>query len=178
MKEQDLGALVVHPAVGHDLWAVVVLVGAMGVAIAGVGLVRGRLGPRAAFAGLAVIPAVAALLGNIVIMQESTSVEFCGSCHVTMSPIVKSVRAEEDTSLASIHYTRGAVTTGEACYECHSGYGIWGGLEAKTAGNLTDDEKRSLERVLHELRMQFVAATGAVGASPPPSEAPPGIATP
>lgn len=37
-------------------------------------------------------------------------------------------------------------------------------LEKKTAGNLTDDEKRVLDQVLYELRMQYVriaaAATG------------------
>ncbi len=133
MEVQDLGPLFVHPATDHYLWIVVVVVAAVGVAIAAIGLVRGRLGPRAAFAGLAVIPALAALLGNIVVMQESTSVEFCGSCHVTMSPIVASIRAD-DGSLASIHYKRGAVHTGDACYDCHSGYGIWGGLDAKMAG--------------------------------------------
>jgi hypothetical protein len=133
MDTQDLGALFVHPATAHDLWIPVVAVVAIGIAISVVGLVRGSLGPVAAFAGLAVVPAVAALLGNIVVLQDSTTVEFCGSCHVPMSPIVASIRAD-DASLASIHYTRGAVHTGEACYDCHSGYGVWGGLDAKRAG--------------------------------------------
>ena len=133
MDAQDLGPLFVHPATDHDLWILAVMVGAVGVAIAAVGLVRGRLAPRVAFAGLAVIPAVAAILGNVVVIRDSTTVEFCGSCHVPMSPIVESLRAD-DGSLASIHYARGAVHTGEACYDCHSGYGIWGGLDAKRAG--------------------------------------------
>jgi hypothetical protein len=133
MEPQDLGPLFLPPASDHHLWIVVVVLAAIGIAIAAVGLVWGRLGPRAAFAGLAVIPAVAALLGNVVVMQESTSVEFCGSCHVTMSPIVASIRAN-DGSLASIHYARAAMHTEEACYTCHSGYGIWGGLNAKAAG--------------------------------------------
>ncbi len=37
-------------------------------------------------------------------------------------------------------------------------------LESKTEGNLTDDEKRTLDGVLHELRMQYVQAVTA----PPP----------
>ena len=40
-------------------------------------------------------------------------------------------------------------------------------LEKKTAGNLTDDEKKILEGVLYELRMQYVAAMG--GARPAPA---------
>lgn len=39
-------------------------------------------------------------------------------------------------------------------------------LENKTEGNLTDDEKRTLESVLYELRMQYVQT---VTAPPPPS---------
>jgi hypothetical protein len=37
-------------------------------------------------------------------------------------------------SLAAIHYQRGAVSRVEACYTCHSGYGIWGTFAAKKAG--------------------------------------------
>jgi len=40
-------------------------------------------------------------------------------------------------------------------------------LEQKTAGNLTDDEKKILEGVLYELRMQYVAAMGGARPAPP-----------
>lgn len=40
-------------------------------------------------------------------------------------------------------------------------------LEAKTKGNLSEEEKRTLGAVLHELRMQYVES---VSAPPPPTE--------
>jgi hypothetical protein len=46
-------------------------------------------------------------------------------------------------------------------------------LQKKTEGNLTDDENRTLEAVLYELRMQYVHL--ATRGSPPP-EAPPSAA--
>jgi len=45
MEPQDLAPLFVPPASDHHLWIVVVVVAAIGIAIAAVGLVRGRLGP-------------------------------------------------------------------------------------------------------------------------------------
>jgi hypothetical protein len=96
------------------------------------GLVRGRLPPAAGVAGL-VLPIAAYGLGMLMVMEESKSTRFCGSCHV-MTPIVESLRAADDGSLAAIHYTRGLVPTAEACYTCHSGYGIWGTFGAKKAG--------------------------------------------
>ncbi|MFQ5491151.1 MAG: DUF1844 domain-containing protein [Phycisphaerae bacterium] len=47
-------------------------------------------------------------------------------------------------------------------------------LEAKTQGNLTEEEGQLLTGVLHQLRMQFTQAatrTGAAGSSPTPEEA-------
>ena len=43
-------------------------------------------------------------------------------------------------------------------------------LEQKTAGNLTEEEKRLLSSVLYELRMQYVQSAG--GAPPDPSARP------
>lgn len=45
---------------------------------------------------------------------------------------------------------------------------LLGVLEEKTRGNLTDEEKRTLNQVLYEFRMQFVQATS--GSVPPPTQ--------
>ena len=74
-------------------------------------------------------------LGMLMVMEESKDVRFCGSCHV-MTPIVASLRATDGSSLAAVHFTRGLVPTHEACYTCHSGYGIWGTFAAKKAGTM------------------------------------------
>jgi hypothetical protein len=50
-----------------------------------------------------------------------------------MTPIVASLQKEGD-SLAATHYQRGLVSHEQACFTCHSGYGIWGTLDAKLAG--------------------------------------------
>jgi hypothetical protein len=50
-----------------------------------------------------------------------------------MTPIVASLAKETD-SLAATHYQRGRVSREQACFVCHSGYGIWGTLDAKVAG--------------------------------------------
>jgi hypothetical protein len=97
-----------------------------------VGLVRGRLIPAVATAGIVFLPIAAYGLGALMILEESKKVTFCGSCHV-MTPIVATLRAGGD-ALAPDHYRRGAVSHEEACYVCHSGYGIWGTYDAKTAG--------------------------------------------
>jgi len=97
-----------------------------------VGLVRGRLMPAAAAAGILFLPVAAYGLGALLLMEDSKTVRFCGSCHV-MTPIVASLGAEGD-SLAAVHYRRGLVSHEEACFVCHSGYGIWGTVDAKMAG--------------------------------------------
>jgi hypothetical protein len=78
------------------------------------------------------LPVAAYGLATLYMMEGSKQVTFCGSCHV-MTPIVKSVHSN-DGSLASTHYNRGLVPHDQACFTCHSGYGIWGGVDAKLAG--------------------------------------------
>jgi hypothetical protein len=97
-----------------------------------VGLVRGHLMPAAATAGVVVLPVLTYALGALLIIEDSKTVTFCGSCHV-MTPIVASLSGEGD-SLAAVHYRRGLVSHEEACFVCHSGYGIWGTIDAKMAG--------------------------------------------
>jgi hypothetical protein len=97
-----------------------------------VGLVRGRLLPAAASAGIVFLPIAAYALGGLLVLEDSKKVSFCGSCHV-MTPIVASLSDGGD-SLAADHYRRGAISHEQACFVCHSGYGIWGTLDAKVAG--------------------------------------------
>jgi len=93
--------------------------------------IRGQL-PHAWILAGVLLPAAAYGFGSWLVVERSKQVPFCGSCHV-MTPILKSL-TEDDGSLASLHYMRGLVPTEEACYTCHSGYGMWGGVAAKLAG--------------------------------------------
>jgi hypothetical protein len=130
----DLGPLFVGPAGAHGVpWShVLPLLAAIPAAVILVlGLIRGSLPPALGAAGL-FLPVVAFGLGSLLVIEDSKHVAFCGSCHV-MVPLVESLAAD-DGSLASIHYARGLVPHDTACYTCHSGYGIWGTVDAKKAG--------------------------------------------
>jgi hypothetical protein len=103
------------------------------VAIAAIGLIRGRLPAALSVPGVILIPIFAYLIGGLVLLEESKSVAFCGSCHEPMAPLVASL-AQDNGSLAAIHWRMGAVSHEDPCFQCHGGYGIWGNLDAKLAG--------------------------------------------
>ena len=97
-----------------------------------IGLLRGRLAFASAIVSLLVLPLIAYGLGNLYMMQVAKKTEFCGSCHV-MQPIESAVHVD-DGSLAARHVALGAIPSSEACYGCHGGYGVWGGVGAKMDG--------------------------------------------
>jgi nitrate/TMAO reductase-like tetraheme cytochrome c subunit len=128
------GPLFAGPAGAQGIpWSAVLplVVALPAIALLVLGLLRGRLPASFTAAGL-LLPFAAYGLGSLYVMEGSKQTEFCGSCHI-MTPILASVRGA-DGSLASIHYMRGLVPYDQACYTCHSGYGIWGNFDAKVAG--------------------------------------------
>jgi len=128
------GPLFAGPPAAHGVpWLALLalLLGAGAAVLLVVGLVRGRL-PASYAAAAVLLPLGAYALGSLYMLEGSKQVAFCGSCHV-MTPIMTSMQASGD-SLASVHYTRGLVPHDQACFTCHSGYGIWGGVDAKMAG--------------------------------------------
>lgn len=138
MNDQALGPLFVPPADVHWFWIAVLVPAVPAIVLLLIALVRGRFpGRRLVGGGIAaaawLLSLFAYLLGAIHLTEEAKRVEFCGSCHVTMTPLVESLSSDEE-SLAAIHYQGGAVSRSEACYTCHSGYGIWGTVSAKQAG--------------------------------------------
>jgi nitrate/TMAO reductase-like tetraheme cytochrome c subunit len=130
---ENLGPLFVHPQEPGYFWIVVLAVSLPTIAAGLYVLVRGQLPAALSSSALILLPLVAYLLGDIHVMSESKTVEFCGSCHETMSPLLESLRTDPST-LAGQHYQRGAIPYQTACYTCHSGYGLTGDLSAKMAG--------------------------------------------
>jgi nitrate/TMAO reductase-like tetraheme cytochrome c subunit len=130
----ELGPLFLDRPQTHLLWIVGLLAAVPALLIAGYTLFRGQISREFGFAGLVVVPMVVLLVANLVILNRSKEVQFCGSCHEPMAPLVKSLTAK-DGSLASIHYRSGAVKDETACYTCHSGYGLVGDIAAKVAGH-------------------------------------------
>lgn len=133
MTGQDLGPLFVQPSAPHFLWLVGIAAAVPAVAIAAIGLMRGRLPTALSVPGVILISILAYVIGGLVMLEQSKSVVFCGSCHEPMGPLLASLD-QDNGSLASIHWRKGAVSHSDACFQCHSGYGIWGTLDAKIAG--------------------------------------------
>ena len=115
----------------HWLALLALVVGAAAAILLLWGLIRGRL-PASYATAAVLLPVVAYGLASLHMLEGSKKVAFCGSCHL-MTPIMNSLQGN-DGSLASTHFTRGLVPHDQACFTCHSGYGIWGGLDAKMHG--------------------------------------------
>jgi hypothetical protein len=130
---ENLGPLFVQPSEPDRFWILILLVSVPTIGAACITLVRGRLPSALSSSVLLLLPVFSYVLGNLHVLEESKKVRFCGSCHETMSPVLEALR-EDEATLAAKHYQRGAVSHRTACYECHSGYGIWGGTNAKLAG--------------------------------------------
>jgi hypothetical protein len=130
---EEVSPLFVPPGGPDYFWIVIALFALPTIGLCLYALVRGQLPARFSSAGLVFLPLFGYLLGNFHVLDESKSVDFCGSCHVTMPPLVEAMKQDGDW-LATSHFRKGAVQHGEACYVCHSGYGVWGGANAKLSG--------------------------------------------
>jgi hypothetical protein len=129
----ELGPLFVSPHEPSRLWIPIVALAGLLIATGVVVLIRGRLPDIFSFSGVLVLPLVAYAVGNLHLLETSKSVEFCGSCHQLMSPLVQAMRTRDD-HLAGYHFRRGAVSHEDACFRCHSGYGLFGNARAKLSG--------------------------------------------
>ncbi|MFT4569353.1 MAG: hypothetical protein ACI8TX_000143 [Hyphomicrobiaceae bacterium] len=128
-----LGPLFERPHSPDHFWILTVSIALVVMATSIVVMVRGRLPAVFSSYVFLLLPAVGYLLGDLHVLEESKRVSFCGSCHETMSPLVDALKNDTE-SLAGLHWSRGAISHEEACYVCHSGYGIWGDVDAKKAG--------------------------------------------
>ena len=128
-----LGPLFVPPDSPDRFFILILLLAAPTTAACLYALVRGRLPAALSYSTLFLVPVFAYVLGNVHLLEESKTVEFCESCHLTMQPVAEAMRSDGST-LAAVHYQRGAVSYRDACYQCHSGYGIWGDTRAKLSG--------------------------------------------
>lgn len=133
MCGEDLGTLLLDRPQVHLLWIVGTLAAAVAIGCAVYALVRGQVSAEFGLAGLVLVPGFVLLIANLVVLDRSKEVQFCGSCHEPMSPLVASL-VQANGTLASNHYRSGAVKSDTACYTCHSGYGLLGDVAAKRAG--------------------------------------------
>lgn len=134
MDPQSLGPLFEQPPTHGLAYLLVfmVLLIVPAATISGVGLARGHLPFAASVIGIVVLPFMAYAMGNLFVLQAAKHTDFCGSCHV-MEPVEAAIHVD-DGSLAARHVALGAIPKNEACYGCHGGYGVWGGVGAKMNG--------------------------------------------
>lgn len=98
---------------------------------------RGRLAGPASWmlliAGVGVLPPMSVLFGTLLVFHRAERVEFCASCHLTMQDYVDDMRSPESESLAAVHFKNRYIASNQ-CYDCHTGYGMFGTVQAKIDG--------------------------------------------
>jgi len=78
------------------------------------------------------VPMMVAFLSFAYGLEDSATVDSCGSCHV-MTPFVADLRNPQSATLAATHFKNRYIQE-KQCYTCHSDYGLGGTLSAKLAG--------------------------------------------
>ncbi len=130
----DLGPLFTHPGDLSDPipGGFAILIAAVALAFCLWVMLRGRVSDALLGTSLVTLPVLAFAVTGAVLVERSKETDFCMSCHI-MKPLLATA-TPEDTSLAGIHISRGAVPTAQSCYTCHAGYGLQGDVGAKLAG--------------------------------------------
>jgi cytochrome c-type protein NapC len=86
-----------------------------------------------AFIAFFILPIVATVLGASIHLENSTSTQFCLSCHV-MEPYGKSLYFEDPTYVPAAHFQNNRIPKEQACYTCHTNYTIFGDVNSKIRG--------------------------------------------
>ena len=81
---------------------------------------------------LVVLPPAIVFFGYAYGIERSKSIGSCGSCHV-MEPYLADLQNPESGGLAATHYKNRYIQD-HHCYTCHTDYGMFGTLQAKTDG--------------------------------------------
>jgi nitrate/TMAO reductase-like tetraheme cytochrome c subunit len=84
------------------------------------------------FFGLLVLPIIIIFFGYAKGLEGMETERACGGCHV-MTGHVNDLRQPDSESLAAVHFKNRYIRE-TPCYTCHSDYGMFGALSAKTDG--------------------------------------------
>lgn len=94
------------------------------------GSTGGRL---AMLLGVFFLPLSAVSVGSTEAYRESSSTEFCLSCH-EMDDYGRSLFVDDRTVLPAVHYQKRLVDRDHACFSCHTNYTMFGDAKAKMDG--------------------------------------------
>ncbi|MEE8383015.1 MAG: NapC/NirT family cytochrome c, partial [Thermodesulfobacteriota bacterium] len=87
------------------------------------------------FVYLLILPFLILVFASFSTFEESTKVEFCGSCHSAMGIYVDDMKDKSSNTLAATHYKNRFLQHGQ-CYQCHAGYRVVEIGKAKGTGLL------------------------------------------
>jgi cytochrome c-type protein NapC len=86
-----------------------------------------------AFIAFFILPIVATVLGASIHLENSTSTQFCLSCHV-MEAYGKSLYIDDPAHVPAAHFQNNRIPKEQACYTCHTNYTIFGDVNSKIRG--------------------------------------------
>ena len=86
-----------------------------------------------AFIAFFILPIVATVLGASIHLENSTSTQFCLSCHV-MEAHGKSLYIDDPGYLPAAHFQNNRIPKEQACFTCHTNYTLFGDLHSKLRG--------------------------------------------
>jgi len=92
-----------------------------------------REGKIVAFVALFILPIVATVLGASIHLENSTSTQFCLSCHI-MGTHGKSLYIDDPAYVPAAHFQNNRIPRDHACYTCHTDYTMFGDVNAKLRG--------------------------------------------
>lgn len=90
-------------------------------------------GKMLAFIAFFILPIVATVLGASIHLENSTSTQFCLSCHV-MEAHGQSLYIDDPSYLPAAHFQNNRIPKDHACFTCHTDYTMFGDVNAKMRG--------------------------------------------
>ena len=90
-------------------------------------------GKIVAFIAFFILPIVATVLGASIHLENSTSTQFCLSCHV-MQTHGQSLYIDDPKYVPAAHFQNNRIPKDHACFTCHTDYTMFGDVNAKMRG--------------------------------------------
>jgi cytochrome c-type protein NapC len=92
-----------------------------------------RAGKITTFVAFFFLPVLCMFAAGSEHIERSKQTTFCLSCHV-MEPYGKSLYVDDPQHVPAAHFQNHRIPADEACYTCHTDYGLYGGIHAKMRG--------------------------------------------
>ena len=92
-----------------------------------------RTGKFVLLMGIVILPVASIWVGANHYYHEASQRTFCLSCH-EMKPFGQSLLIDDPSAIPAAHFQNHMVPPKEACFTCHTNYGLFGTVRAKLTG--------------------------------------------